>query len=70
MTGGAGAWGSLQAHTGVLVLKVSKVLLGNEVQGPDQASNADKHPGQGGVADAQGVADTVAVQAVVDLWCV
>lgn len=57
----------LQANARVLVLEVSKVLLGNEVQGPDQTSNTHKHPGQGGVVDAQREADTVTVEAVVDL---
>lgn len=58
---------SLQADAGVLVLKVSEVLLCNEVQDPHQAGNTHKHPAEGGVVDAEREADAVTVEAVVDL---
>ena len=57
---------TLQVQAAVGVLKVTKVLLAVEEDGPDEAGDADDHPAERGVVDAEGQAGAVAVEALVD----
>lgn len=59
--------GRLQADAAVLVLKVAKVALRNEVEDPDGARDAANHPAEHGLVHAKREADAVAIEAVVNL---